>query len=127
VHDRPVGEREDAVVQRAGDRPLAQIALVQRAAAVRAAVREREQLAALAHEHHRRAVGLGAARLPGRQLGVGQHVDPAAVAAVLERRLVDADAVREREMTAEIAAGGERSGAGECEQSSAAAAAARRQ
>ena len=98
-----VGEPEDGAVQRADDAAVLDLALVERPAAVRAAVGERVHLALPARDDDPDAVHLGVARLALGQVGLAQHGRPL-VRALLEHRLVDADALRVGEVPAEVAA-----------------------
>src|SRR4051794_26375087 len=66
--DRAVLEAEDRAVPRARDGPAAHLALVERSAAVRAAVVQRLELALVADEQDRRPVRQRAARRPFGQL-----------------------------------------------------------
>jgi hypothetical protein len=77
-------------------------ALVQGAPAVRAAVGEREDACALAHEQDRDAVRPRPGQFPFLECGLVQHGRPVAGPG-LEGRLVDADAVAEREVAENVA------------------------
>ena len=95
-------ELEDGRVPRAGDAAVVQLALVERAAAVRAAVRERVHGALVPGDEHADAADLGEARLALGQLVVAQRRRPV-LRRLLERRLVDADALRVAQVPAEVA------------------------
>src|SRR5215204_7638364 len=90
--DAAVLEPEDRPVPRARDAAVVQLALVERAAAVPAAVRERVHGAVPPGDEHPDATHLGVARLALGQLLVAQRGGPVG-RRLLERGLGDADAL----------------------------------
>ena len=113
--DAAVVEAEAALMPRAFDAAVDELALVQRPAAVVAAVGERVQRAVGAHDHD-----LDVADGRRHRPVVAEHARVEHRRPVLrpagERRLVDADAARVRQVAAEPAGRAHGAGAGEAEQ-----------
>ena len=101
-------------MQRALDALADELALVQRAAAMCAAVSKRADLPVHAGEDDRLPVDLGAAQLPLGQGGVVEDLGPI-LWARLQRRLVDPDRLGVGEVSAEVSANRKRPHAGEPE------------
>src|SRR5215212_7309332 len=97
---RPV-QGEMTAMPRADDASVLESALMQRAAAVCAAIGERDDLAiVVARQHHGHAVKINPRQAAGGDLVLGRHRGPA-VRTVLEGRRIHADAMRVREAPTE--------------------------
>ncbi len=105
--DRPIRESKDALMPGADDRAVAQLALMQRRAAMGTAVSEGDDLPLMAGEYRVNAVDRGPQELTLQDVVLGGRIDPI-LRPGLKRGAVHAQPKGKRQMAAEIATDAER-------------------